>query len=138
MDSMITSAAMDVALFCRLNRYRHRCFPVCHSELGILIFISAADQPVSPMTVSSFLEISKPRTTAAIKSLCEKGYIERIPSKQDGRSFTLSLTPKGRSVTETAYEEFSGLITELREEMGREDFSTLMDLIHRANVILKK
>ncbi len=48
MDHNTNMAAMNVALFCRLNLNKKCCIPIRHSEMGVLIYANLAKEPVTP------------------------------------------------------------------------------------------
>lgn len=138
MDSEISSAAMEVALFCRLNMNRKTNISIRYSELGILIYIATAKDPVCPVAISSFFGISKPSISSVVKILIKNGYAERLPSEMDRRSYTLHATPAGRQVVKRACNEYTKEIEILRGGLGQEDFGRLIRLIEAANRILKE
>lgn len=137
MDIKTNSAAMDVAMFCRLNMNHKPSIPIRYSEMGTLIFIFNAEQPVRAVEISNFFGISRPSAAATVKKLVKKGYIGRVPSKQDGRSYTLFITPGGKQLIELACAEYTKTIETMRREMGDENFGQLLSLIQQANTVLK-
>ena len=137
MDFQINSAAMDVALFCKLNTIHKTNIPIPYSEMGALIFISNSQQPVRPVELSNFFGISKPSATATVKKLIERGYLARKPSQIDGRSYVLFITPHGKQLLESVCAEYTKTIEKIRREMGDEAFASLLHLIQQANSVLK-
>ena len=101
MDHNTNMAAMNVALFCRLNLNKKCCIPIRHSEMGVLIYANLAKEPVTPVTISNQFGITKPSATAILKILKEHEYIEHCPSQVDGRSYTITVTEKGKKLIET-------------------------------------
>lgn len=138
MDQTLNSAAMKVALFCRLNRNRKPCRSLRHSELGILIFIATSKEPVCPLTISDFFGISKPSISFTLKNLIKNGYLECKPSEVDRRSYTLCVTPVGWKTVRGTCSEYTRQIDLLCSEMGKENFEKMIGLIETANRILKK
>ncbi len=138
MDHDINMAAMNIALFCRLNLNKKCAIPIRHSEMGVLIYANLAKEPVTPVTISSRFGISKPSATAILKILKEHQYIEHRPSQIDGRSYIITVTEKGRQLVETACSEYTKSIELIRAKMGNRDFTQLLELIEKANVILKE
>ncbi len=138
MDQKISAAAMDVALFCKLNTPHKAGIPIPHSEMGTLVFISHAQRPVRCVEISNFFGISRPSAAATVKKLMEKGYVGREPSREDGRSYALFLTPRGRQLLETGCAEFTRPLKKIRRGMGEEAFSSLLRLIQQANALLKE
>lgn len=135
------AASLSVTLFSRLSLSltRHAVsVPIRSCEFRVLFLISASDEAVSPAIISSFLGISKPSATAFIKNLIRDGYLERIPSKLDKRSYSLALTKKGTQLISLAQEEYTKGLIQLQNEMGDQDFEELIRLIEDANRILRK
>lgn len=138
MEINMKSAAMDVALFCRLNMNRKNMHPLRLSEMGVLLFLSLpCTGAVSPAAISSYFSISKPSAAAVLKALTENGYIDHRPSRSDGRSYTVFITDAGRHIVEDVCMEYTSAIEMVRKEMGDTDFSQMIALISRANQILK-
>lgn len=138
MDNSSNLAAINVALFCRLNLNKRCCIPIRLSEMGVLIYASIAQEPISPAAISTKFGITKPSATAILKMLKEREYIEHCPSQIDGRSYTIAVTQKGKELVETACNEYTKTIELMKTEMGNEDFEELMRLIGKANKILKE
>ena len=138
MDHNTNMAAMNVALFCRLNLNKKCCIPIRHSEMGVLIYANLAKEPVTPVTISNQFGITKPSATAILKILKEHEYIEHCPSQVDGRSYTITVTEKGKKLIETACNEYTKSIELIRTKMGTKDFEQLLHLICKANAILKE
>ncbi len=76
--------------------------------------------------------------TAILKILKEHEYIEHCPSQVDGRSYTITVTEKGKKLIETACNEYTKSIELIRTKMGTKDFEQLLRLICKANAILKE
>ena len=138
MDHDTNMAAMNVALFCRLNLNKKCSIPIRHSEMGVLIYATLAKEPITPVTISNQFGISKPSATAILKILKEHKYIEHCPSQVDGRSYTITVTDKGTHLVETACNEYTKSIALLRSKMGTKDFEQLLRLICKANTILRE
>lgn len=137
MDSFSDSAAMQVALFCRLNRNRKINIPIRCSELGILMFLSLHSPPTSPAAISGFFGISRPSATSALKKLEKEGYISRKPCLTDRRSCVILLTKQGKQLVCEARSEYNRAINAVRSDMGDAAFSEFIALISQANSVLK-
>ena len=101
MKENVYQAAAQVSLFCRLNLRQKIDIPIRRSELGVLLYLYSAEEAITPVLVSDFMGISRPCTTALLKRLERDGYIHRQPSRSDGRSWTLSLTEKGKQLIQS-------------------------------------
>ena len=102
------------------------------------MYLYGAQEEITPVAVSDFMGISRPCTTALLKRLEGDGYIFRSPSQSDGRSYTLSLTEKGRQLIDAAHEEYGRSMQALENEMGNDRFHLLLELIEQSNAILRK
>jgi DNA-binding MarR family transcriptional regulator len=75
-------------------------------------------QPVTPSTVSAVS--GAPLTTLRdnIQRLVDRGLVGRIPNPDDGRSYLLVITPKGRRITAEAGDALLEAYVALEGELG--------------------
>ena len=128
--------AEAVSMFCRLNIYAKKNLPIRSSEMGLLILTVKNEVPVTPVLAADFFKVKKPMITALVTSLCEKGYLTKIPSTEDRRSFTLSPTNKASSLVDETYAEYFKTLDLLCSQMGSKDYTKLITLLEQANMIL--
>ncbi len=138
MNEPLYQAAAQVTLFCRMALRQKLAIPIRHSDMGVLLYLDNSQEAVTPASVSSFMGISRPCTTALLKRLEKEGYISRHPSPCDGRRCTLSLTEKGQNMLSHVHEEYSRVIQGLKEQMGSERFSLFLEMIEESNEVLRK
>ena len=138
MKEYIMTATEEVAMFCRLQMNIKKHLPIRPSEMGVLIYTSKHQEAVTPLMISQFFQISKPSVTAMVNSLIKQDYLMRTASATDGRSYTVSITPKGRKLVENTYDEYLSAMALIKEKMGEGDFKLFVQLIIRANEILKE
>jgi DNA-binding MarR family transcriptional regulator len=129
-------AAEQVSLFCRLNLHSKRELPIRSSEMGMLIYLCHTDEEKTPMGVARYFRVSKAMVTNMVSSLVKKGYLEKKPSPEDGRSWLLIPTEKAKDLVERTYREYYKTMSTLQEQMGAEEFSLFLTLMKRANQIL--
>lgn len=134
-ENLITSAEI-VSRFYRLQMNIKRDIPVRPSEMGALIFVAKSENPVTPLMISDFFGISKPSVTDMVNSLIKNGYLIKIPSTKDRRSYFVSVTPKGHELVESTFKEYVKILELLEEQMGVQDFELLVQLLEKANKIL--
>ena len=127
-----------VSRFCRLQMNVKRDIPIRASEMGALIYVQKSDEPATPLMISNFFGIAKPSVTDMINSLVKKDYLIKIPSKVDRRSYTLKLTLKGQELLESTYNEYFRSLEILEERMGYEEFKLFIQLLQKANDILRE
>lgn len=136
MNDELIKGADTVAMFCRININTKKELPIRSSEMGLLILLCKSDKPVTPVMAADFFKVKKPMITAMVSSLLRQGYIERIPSLEDKRSFWLQPTQKAKLLVDGTYEEYMKTMALLRQKLGTSDFGDLISLIERANMIL--
>ena len=68
----------------------------------------------------------------------EKKLLEKIPSEEDRRSYTIRVTEAGHEELRQTYQYYLGPIYRLRQEMGEENFRQLTELIRQGSEIMKK
>ena len=77
--------------------------------------------------------VDKAQTTRAVKSLHEKGYINKEQCKNDKRAFHISLSEKGKEIAPLLYEEILQFETTLNQgidfESQREMKKNLIQMI---------
>ncbi len=124
-----------VSLFCRLNVNNKKNLPIRSSEMGLLILLSKSDVPITPVMAAEFFKVKKPMITTMVNSLTKQGYIEKIPSETDKRSFTMQSTNQAVELVNETYQEYFNLMSLLKNKMG-DEFETMINLLEKANEIL--
>lgn len=132
----IIQAAEQISLFCRLNINTKRELPIRSSEMGMLIYLCKSDGDKTPMGVARFFNVSKAMATNMVTSLYKKGYIEKSPSPNDGRSLLLNPTEEAKTLVDSTYDEYFKTMAALKEKMGDVDFNAFLLLLEKANTIL--
>jgi DNA-binding MarR family transcriptional regulator len=74
--------------------------------------------------------------TALVSSLTKQGYITKVPSKEDKRSFMLKPTEKAMALVTHTYSEYYKTLELLQTKLGDGDFKSLTALLEKANNIL--
>lgn len=135
MDDFLRSAEA-VSLFCRININTRRGLPIRAGEMGLLIYLVKEARDATPVEAARFFRVSKPMITAMVRSLEGKGYVQKVPSSIDRRSFALRPTEKAEMMVEETYREYIHKMEALRGAMGSAEFERFIDLIEKANSIL--
>lgn len=131
-------AAEEIGMFCRLQMHIKKGLPIRSSEMGALIYVQKQKESVTPMMISDFFQIAKPSVTTMINELVKKGYLEKIPSTKDKRSYMVSITKKGEDLVVSTHDDYFKSIDLLKKEMGTENFDQFITLMQNANDILKE
>ncbi|MGE7367363.1 MarR family winged helix-turn-helix transcriptional regulator [Desemzia incerta] len=138
MDQDIIRGADAVALFCRIQMNTKKNLPIRSSEMGVLFYTHTEDEPVTPLRISEYFKITKPAVTVMVNVLVKKGYLIKVPSSVDRRSYAVLTTDKGDQLVGAAYKEYFKSMELLNRQMGSKEFLQLISLIERANKLLSE
>ena len=133
MSEELIKGAETVSMFCRLNINMKKDLPIRSSEMGLLILTCKSEKPVTPLMAADFFKVKKPMITTMVSSLLKHGYIEKLPSTEDRRSFSLNPTEKARQLVDDTYTEYIKTMELLLEKLGSADFDRLISLLEKAN-----
>lgn len=81
--------------------------------------------------IARITSVSTARVAAVIKSLEEKGYVNRVPVEGDRRKTKVKITDKGRAVSEDLVQEAITKTSSFLEYLGPEDAENFIRIIHR-------
>jgi len=132
----LIKGAEAVSMFCRLNINTKKDLPVRSSEMGLLILICKSENFVTPVMAADFFNVKKPMIATMVSSLLNHGYIEKVPSSVDKRSFFINLTEKARQLVDNTFTEYFKTMELLRQKLGAKDFVNLITLLEKANTVL--
>lgn len=136
MSEVLIKGAETVSMFCRLNINMKKDLPVRSSEMGLLILICKSENPVTPGMAANFFKVKKPMITTMVSNLLKHGYIEKVPSPEDKRSFSLNPTEQARQLVDDTFIEYIKTMELLRQKLGATDFGNLITLLEKANSVL--
>lgn len=132
----LIQSAEEIGIFCRLNMNIRKDIPIRSSEMGVLIYIYKQGEITTPIMISQFFKIKKPSVTSQVNSLIKQGFVEKIPSLTDKRSYYLKVTHKGTLLVNSTFEDYFKLVKVIKGKMGTEDFNQFIQYIKQANLIL--
>ena len=95
---------------------------VSHSEFCTMNIISESDSPdgIAVSAIAAALEVTPPAVSRMLKSLEERGLIERRVNAFNRRSTVVKLTKNGEKLLDVAHERFIGMIHCISDKMGSE------------------
>jgi DNA-binding MarR family transcriptional regulator len=99
-------------------------------QFAVLVLISQ-NPGTSQSSVSAALGIQKANFVATIADLEKRGLVRRRKSEADGRSYSLGLSPRGRSVLLRAEELQALHEARLTAQIGSDGRLQLLTLLHR-------
>lgn len=136
MDKYIETNAV-LSVFCKNYMDLKKNLPVRPSEMGVLNIITETEGTYTPLMLAELLKVSKPMITAHITSLFNKGYIEKLPSKEDKRVYYVIPTEKARELVENAKTETKKQLDHLSKTMEKAEFDMFIELVKTANRIIE-
>jgi|SRR6266849_144386 len=103
------------------------------SEIRVLFCIRGGVKPdatdIKVSEISKLLHVTSPTVTQLLKGLEANGLIERNVDLADRRAVGITLTEKGKMVTQQAADAFSASLQGLVEYLGEEQSSQLAELL---------
>ena len=118
---------------------------ISHSEFGMMNVISEHITPdgITVSQIAEVMDITPPAVSRTLKSLDEKGFIERRINVLNRRSTIVALTEKGEKILNSAQKNMLSMMGFVEKQMGEErvsDFNLLFGevLEHMAEYIKHK
>ena len=99
---------------------------------------SSEDKGVTMSTLSDLLEISKPAVSQLINVLEDKGYVERITTKNDRRLVYVRLTENGEQCLAKQLRSFLDGMNQVFAKMGEDDTADLLRLLNKLYTIVSE
>lgn len=97
------------------------------SGQGRVLAILKMQSDITTKDLSYISGIRQQSLNELLKKLEKNGYVERMPSKEDGRVFLVRLTDKGKNIPDTIH-DYSTLFKDLnKEELA--SFSVILDKV---------
>jgi DNA-binding MarR family transcriptional regulator len=126
--------------FMQFNRaeWHQRSIAGCTpSEIRVLFCIRKGVKPdgsdIKVSEISKLLHVTSPTVTQLLKGLEASGLIERNIDPADRRAVGITLTEKGKMVTQQAADAFLASFQGLTEYLGEEQSNQLAELLLRAS-----
>lgn len=88
--------------------------------------------------IAQIMNIDKSYLSRIIKSYEKNGYIQRIPSSEDGRSYDLFLTDKGKCKAEELFYKSDKEIGKILQDLSEDEQSRLADALDTITELLDK
>jgi len=101
-------------------------------EQYLLHFLSEnLDEELSPSQLSDNLHMSRPRITATINTLRQKGFVDTISDIEDRRKQIVSITQEGLDYIQAKKEKVEEYFLDFVNKLGKEDALEFMRLINK-------
>lgn len=135
---MLEKVFDEVYLKFKLNLYRNmfrglqaREASLTATETFTVEVIHALNRPTLN-ELANFLELSQPNMTYKVQSLVKKGYVNKVPSKEDKRKIILEVTDKFYKYYNMKNEYVDEVISRLSKKLPREkleEFEMILTMI---------
>lgn len=96
------------------------------AEFVYLIHIRGED-PMPLKTLSGHLRMDDAQTSRIVKSLEEKGLLEKLRSREDGRAFEVRLTEQGQTLRPKILEDLFHWIREITEGIPEDELQPFIN-----------
>lgn len=103
--------------------------PIRPSEMAVLNIITQREGKFTPVMIAELLGVSKPMITAHIRVLLKKGYISKVLSENDKRSFYILPTDKAIALADNFNAKQAEYLKAIEEALGNSEFEQLVCLL---------
>ena len=108
---------------------------VSRSELAVLFkaitYSADCGENISVAEAARLIGVSVPFISKTLKSLEEKGLIERVSDKNDRRSVRVSVTESGREIIDNFFNSLFSLLDRATGGFTKEQIETMIDFLGR-------
>lgn len=112
--------------------------PIRPSEMGVLNIVTQQNGDFTPLILAEMMGVSKPMIAAHLQTLLKKGYIYKVVSPDDRRSFYVRPTEKGKILFDEFQVRQTKYLKNIEESLGESEFSELIRLLGETQNILEK
>lgn len=126
-----------------MKMHRDLCFTSLRkSEFVMLEIIEREngnrEQGVLASDIAKRLRITAPAVSKMLRSMEEKGYVERRVDEKDRRNTRVSITPDGKEAEQQVRRQMQEFITGVIERLGEERTKELIHLMNRYTEIMQE
>lgn len=132
----LSYAGAQLARFCRCYIQAKVDMPIRPSEMGVLNVLCTAVGPHTPVSLASALCVSRPMIAAHLNALVARGLITRVPSPEDGRSFYILPSKRGRDLFESVSKFEAERLNAMMAKLGQKKFDDFIKLVAAVNQVL--
>jgi DNA-binding MarR family transcriptional regulator len=122
--------------FGKASWHQHSVAGCKPSEIRVLFCIKKGAKPdgseIKVSEISKLLQVTSPAITQLLKGLETSGLVERHIDPFDRRAVGVTLTEKGETVIQQAWNIFSESLSGLVEYLGEEQSQQLVDLLFKS------
>ena len=100
--------------------------------------LEAAGGPVRVSDISDALGLPRPGVTRTVKDMVDGGYLEKAASEEDGRVTYLTITEKGRMLSQVFDSAFFAQLAPLLADVSDEDAATTIRTIEKVYQVMSE
>lgn len=101
----------------------------------IRVLADSKNEMLDATEIAARSVILTPSMTRILRTLEERGLIERTKADGDGRRWAIALTAAGRSLFESIAPKSEVAYRSIERKLGKENCATLLDLLERLSAI---
>jgi DNA-binding MarR family transcriptional regulator len=109
-------------------------FDISVEQFHVLRYVRRGTDSVSELATAK--NISRPAISQAVEVLVKKGFLTRIPNKDDRRCIELVLTEAGNNLLDTVFKETRGWMKEQMYELNADELETVANAMEIMKKIL--
>lgn len=94
----------------------------------VLRYLEEIGRPVSAGEISRYMEVSTARVAVLLRTMSEKGLIERREDASDARKVCVTISEDGRARNRKAKEELAGYMAEIAARVGPDRLEAFLDV----------
>jgi DNA-binding MarR family transcriptional regulator len=107
-------------------------FDISVEQFHVLRYVRRGTDSVSELATAK--NISRPAISQAVEVLVKKGFLTRVPNKEDRRCVELVLTAAGNELLDTVFKETRGWMKDRMLDLSPKELETITDAME----IMKK
>lgn len=110
---------------------------IAKGEVGVLLYLIDENNGANAYEISQRFDVNTSRVAAVLKSLCRKGYIERIIDPLDKRKIQVYITEEGRCFGEERRHEIILKVSQVLSKLGEDDTKEYVRIIKKISQIVE-
>ncbi len=127
----------EIIRFCKLYMQSIGDMPIRPSQMAVLNIICSVAGVHTPVSLAQRLGVSRPMITAHLNALIGVGMVVRVPSPEDGRSFYIVPSKRGKDLFERVNNFERDRVNAIVSKIGQKKFDNFIKLIANVNQVLE-
>ena len=106
--------------------------------LDVIRKLQKSQGKVKISDISDALSIPRPGVTRVVKELEDKGYVKKEPSSTDARITIITITPKGKVLSDKYDRNYYCRLNPYLESISEEEADVMIETIHKFYAVMKE